>query len=288
MAEALGYEANLTFNICSEVIGPSEEYNIYQISKYKLRGIVYILNISYEGREEERKGSVYDVENIRRLFEMLKYEVVEIKESKFKKIIEERNISRSEKLRDAAIFIMFLKSHDKDQHLIDEDGEEMNITEIFLKQFHSDKCLHLANKPKRFFLQACRHIKVIKNKKSKKVNVVSLEVIEKLSHPCAHFFRFNSTFENYKSARFSNTGSIFIRVLLLAIANFCHATDLDTIAQLVNHIMNSLPNAKNFHHELQQISFVDSKSLTKAVYFLPTGEDEGGRNIKKIVFSLKN
>lgn len=231
------------------------------------RGAVYILNIMFEGKKDEREGSQFDVKNTESLFTKMGYYVEVITENKLKDIqIKIDKIRTSEILWKVGYFKMVLMSHGIIDCLMDIENREMNIFEVFQMPFSPQKCPALKNKPKIFIIQACRGDTVHSCKEDDTANIVhdnSKAETTVLAHERADFYRIFSTPTGYKSVRFSHTGSLFIRTYLVTIEKFGHKKSLSEIATIVNDVMSSI-----IHYNVLQVLDV-RHSMLKEIFHNP-------------------
>ena len=107
----------------------------------------------------ERKGTDKDVDNIRKTFEWLQFKVVTIKDCTAAKMLEE--LTEITKVYKADhdkydMFACFILSHGDSGGKIEGIDEEFITEQQIRNIFHGAACGSLRDKPKLFFIQACR------------------------------------------------------------------------------------------------------------------------------------
>ena len=127
--------------------------NVYNID-YSKPGIVLIINNQNFIGGEERKGSEKDVERILDTFEKLNFKTRSFMSQKLQQIKELiDNYSKKDYSNDSC-FLCFIMSHGENGKILSFDEKLIDLKADIIKPFKSNKTL--VNKPKLFFIQACR------------------------------------------------------------------------------------------------------------------------------------
>jgi hypothetical protein len=129
---------------------------VYDYNESTKRGFCIILNIDKIQNQNPRKGSEYDVSNIKKTFESLNYEVkicTENTKIHILNFLEE--VSKSFELENHDSFIMFLMSHGYVNCILDANEEKIFYEDIF-EIFRANNCYRLIGKPKIFMIAACQ------------------------------------------------------------------------------------------------------------------------------------
>ena len=115
-----------------------------------------IANEKFETDAEERKGTVEDVKNIKETFEWLQFHVETINDLRAGQMLEE--LRRKAKLdhKGYDMFACFILSHGGSGGIIAGVDEEVITEQEIRNMFHGAECPSLRDKPKLFFIQACR------------------------------------------------------------------------------------------------------------------------------------
>ncbi|PAA63380.1 hypothetical protein BOX15_Mlig000293g2 [Macrostomum lignano] len=123
------------------------------------QGFCLIINIKkYRNRAlfEERIGSELDVDRVKRLFTRLNF-IVEVHEdltcNELVRIVSLKALSPD--LSNHGCFVCFIMAHGDESSIYGIDGEAWEVQAI-AKRFRGNECTGLCNKPKLFFIQACR------------------------------------------------------------------------------------------------------------------------------------
>ena len=189
------------------------------------RGICLVIdNFNFPG-EEQRQGAKSDEEAIERLFKELHFKV-EIKQNLSG--LEIQKIAQEMAARDHseyAAFVFFILSHgDKKDVIYGVDNRKAGMEDI-MSEFTSTNCPTLENKPKLFFIQACRghksdsrmqrlsaSIENIAEDTNQMIHCPHADLANGLSAQEADFLLAFSTVPGYKAWRSKQAGSWFIQV----------------------------------------------------------------------------
>ncbi|XP_015272754.1 PREDICTED: caspase-2 [Gekko japonicus] len=140
-----------------------EFYHAHQHLAYRLisrpRGLALILsNVHFTGEKdlEFRSGGNVDHAALQKLFEYLGYQVFVRHDQTAQEMQEELKIfSKNPAHREVDSCIVSLLSHGIEGGIYGVDGKLLQLPEIF-RLFDNANCPGLQNKPKMFFIQACR------------------------------------------------------------------------------------------------------------------------------------
>ncbi|XP_054858194.1 caspase-2 isoform X3 [Eublepharis macularius] len=140
-----------------------EFYHAHQHLAYRLisrpRGLALILsNVHFRGEKdlEFRSGGDVDHASLQKLFEYLGYQVFVRHNQTAQEMQEELEIfSKNPSHRNVDSCIVSLLSHGIEGGVYGVDGKLLQLQEIF-RLFDNANCPGLQNKPKMFFIQACR------------------------------------------------------------------------------------------------------------------------------------
>ena len=153
--------------------------------KKKPRGVCIIINNTFEEREgqspahtlhgeilTERKGSNYDRDRLKTLFEWLNFQVVvksdltaEGMRNVFREVANasldsDDNSEVRNALLDSDCFVFSILSHGYKGGVYGADGQRLSTSNI-MEYLGGNRCKHLRKKPKLGFIQACRGVKDI-------------------------------------------------------------------------------------------------------------------------------
>ncbi|ELU01063.1 hypothetical protein CAPTEDRAFT_118277 [Capitella teleta] len=123
----------------------------------KLRGLAVIINNMKFDNEEStpaRKGSEYDVINMKNLFDGLHFEVREHHNKNAQEILECLKEDKRT-LPDSDIFVAVIMSDGSKNCVYGTDGKRVQIEDI-TTIFNEKNCPKLRETPKIFFIQACQ------------------------------------------------------------------------------------------------------------------------------------
>lgn len=280
----------------------------YEIN-YEKPGIVLIFNNKFNDKVPDsknpevevykypkmvREGSEKDVERIEALFkDKLKYRVEKFENKTESEIKNEIHKYEQIDYKDDSIFVCFIMSHGtfngKDTIIETHDFKTVHLERDFVKPFK--KINSLKNKPKVFFIQACRgnntlekHTQLSTNASSTSTSLLprsdhdpyqeaiiipnqeefndkNTDSIEASNE--AHLFRVFSVVTGFKSIR-PDEGSWFIQEL-------CNLIETQTKIDLLEIIktLNRNMLQKRTESGMQQIGETIIENLTTNVYFFP-------------------
>lgn len=129
---------------------------------HKFRGKVLVFNHSkYEARKgknhapSERKGTLIDYDSIYKTFSKLDFEVNHYKDKKYLDIIAELEKASKNDYSDHDCLVVIVMTHGGDNGVLFAYDEDYTINDL-LDVFMRNNCPSLKDKPKLFFIQACR------------------------------------------------------------------------------------------------------------------------------------
>ena len=210
--------------------GESLSLNCYKMSRSR-RGICCIINNAHFMISDDRCGAAYDERALVDLFERLSFKVHVERDLKFdemrKVAIKFSKMDHSE----ADAFVMIIMSHGNSPDVVYGVEEEPVRVEDLTSKFTAAKCPTLTEKPKIFFIQACRGSteectpieNCISSLKDASLScdscvskLVSDSALPKSTCPReADFLMAFGTSAGYVSWRDENRGSLFIQVSLI-------------------------------------------------------------------------
>ncbi|XP_059582807.1 caspase-2 isoform X3 [Alligator mississippiensis] len=140
-----------------------EFYRTHQRLAYKLtsdpRGLALVLsNVHFNGEKdlEFRSGGDVDCAALEKLFECLGYKVTVHHDQSAQEMQETlQKFSQKPTHQEVDSCIVALLSHGVEGGVYGIDGKLLQLQEVF-RLFDNANCLNLQNKPKMFFIQACR------------------------------------------------------------------------------------------------------------------------------------
>ena len=146
---------SLSFDVIQPRSGEEQRlYPLYDMSSSP-HGIALIINIEQILGQNNRQGTRIDEKNLIQTFRYLGY-IVEVHRdcsaSQIRDIFDEVS-TRDHSKYDS--FVSCLLSHGAEGEIYGSDGAKVDITELVIK-FNAESCKLLGNKPKMFFVQACR------------------------------------------------------------------------------------------------------------------------------------
>ena len=215
------------YTYCDE----KDDSGVYQID-YSNPGVVLIFNNKYfHEKSKVRKGSEQDVMRLTDLFVTLNYTVerfIDTTAAEVKTILKEWSNRDYENIGCLLVFIM---SHGKRGTIITTDGKQIILDE-FVDPFKRNRSLK--NKPKLFFIQACRGSNFISAIEKMDDDQVSFEEDASRVPIEADFLYSYSTIEDFYSFRDEESGSWYIQTLC-DIIDGGKAKELSKVLTIVNN-----------------------------------------------------
>ncbi|XP_072022767.1 caspase-2-like [Amphiura filiformis] len=242
-------------------------YNICYTSllKSKRKGRAYILNV-----ESDRTGSEIDYQNMQDLFKELGYDVVPYKNQTDQEINDTLDKFVKEFNADDASSVVVLMSHGREGFIQSQNGIEMKIQRI-VDKFRPNNCRALANKPKMFFIQACRG----------ELSDIGAGLEEDYCEPAvdrangADTFIAYASIQGYKALRYTTSGSWFVQAIMEEFIESAHEESLDQLMKQITarvstmeHLFYDQPTDTWIQDRRRQTSEYTS-TLTTDVYFFP-------------------
>jgi len=189
------------------------------------RGICLVINNFNFSGEEERQGSKSDEEAIARLFNELHF-IVEIRQNLGG--LEIQKVAQEMAARDHSnygAFVLCVMSHgDRKDVIYGVDNRKAGMEDL-MSEFTPTNCPTLENKPKLFFIQACRGNKSDRrmNRLTESTENIAEDGIQTMNSPDADlanglsareadFLLAFATVPGYKAWRSKQAGSWFIQV----------------------------------------------------------------------------
>ncbi|MCJ8740478.1 hypothetical protein PDJAM_G00059420 [Pangasius djambal] len=219
----------------------------FQMDEYKMfskpRGVCLIINnMDFGDPKKYRHGSDKDEESLKKVFEWLGF-TVEVQRNQTAEQMKTILKTWGEKNHKGDCFVCCILSHGSTDGVYGTDYQIVSREDIF-SPFYGNPCWSLINKPKVFFIQACRgrqlHPTVQVQADAHKEEIAGEEE-EKLETDAetvildgADFFVARSTIKGYFSLR-SSSGSWFIQSLCEQLEKYCpEGEDINSILVRTN------------------------------------------------------
>ncbi|KAK3575150.1 hypothetical protein QTP86_020948 [Hemibagrus guttatus] len=222
-----------------------------EITEYKMssvpRGVCLIINnIIFDPPFSNRPGSMTDEESLKEVFQWLGF-TLDVHRNQTTEQMKDLLKTYSQKPHDGDCFVCCIMSHGATDGVYGTDGAIISKDDIF-GPFSGKSCPSLVNKPKAFFIQACRGkeyqlaVEVQSDSyEEAKVEIEDEEVLEMDSFEMttipsdADFLIARSTVKGYFSFRHSVMGTWFIQSLCKQLKTHCpKGEDVPTILLCVN------------------------------------------------------
>ena len=247
----------------------NEDNDIYSLN-FAIPGRVFIFNNRiFENEANNRDGSEKDVERLWDLFEELNFEVqCFIDKTADQLRAHVRKITRTD-YDNVGCVLVFIMSHGTDGKIRGTDGEAVHLTD-FIDPFK--KITSLKDKPKMFFVNACRgdtmtptHDFVKEDAMDKEEANHDLNKANKTPLDADFIFVY-STVANYFSIRDSESGSWFIQILCDMIEHFKSKKHILDILTKVNREVKH-KEGRNEKGHLVKMHPTYTCQLSKDFYF---------------------
>jgi caspase-like apoptosis-related cysteine protease len=216
------------------------DQNDLYYSLKKGRGLAIIINhevfdeidVYSHGR---RRGTVRDLEILKKTFSDLGFEI-DLQENKtYKQIMDHiSQVSRMDELKDYDCLVVFVLTHGSECETICAKDGTYYVKEL-VEPFTGRNCIQLANKPKLFFIQACKGTKLQRGIRlrvvtdSGQVTVVSKTCVMYSIPEISDVLVAYATMEGYAAVRCPATGSPYIQFLCEELGSCGAKEDLLTI-----------------------------------------------------------
>ncbi|XP_054584979.1 caspase-7 isoform X3 [Eptesicus fuscus] len=215
-----------------------------------------------------RSGTDRDAESLFKTFRNLGFDVVVYNNRSCAEMHNLLKEASEEDHKNAACFACVLLSHGEENSIYGTDGK-MDIKDL-TGHFRGDRCRSLLEKPKLFFIQACRGTELDDGIQADSGPISDTDASPRQKIPVEADFLFAySTVSGYYSWRNPGCGSWFVQALCATLNEYGKSLDLLQILTRVNYRVarhfESRSNDPQFH-EKKQIPCVVSM-LTKDLYF---------------------
>lgn len=229
-------------------------------------GVALIINIktfSNPTKYETREGTDIDRDNLQETFRFLGYDVVTWDDSEEEEMKNIANVFKEKSAADHDSFVCCILSHGNKGKVVASDSTPVHLEDIISKL--EEKCPHLRDKPKMFFIQACRGEKKLGQGSADDYGDGDKDENEELQIPefGADFFFGYATVSGYVAHR-CEKGSPYIKLLCETLCKHGRHTNLVTMHTMLNHDI-SRKKLDSKHEYIQVSEFEDS--LRKFVYF---------------------
>lgn len=256
--------------------------NFYLPKVYKMssepRGTCIIINnmdFDREQSKEERKGSDLDAQRMKSLFTQLHFSVTvktNLTALDMKSFL--RKAAEPEKHRDADCLVVILLSHGNENAIEGTDGNMLDLRNEIYSLFNNTNCPTLKEKPKLFFVQACRGDKVqvprgAKHNAETEDSTQSLAPVVVQHKPgpeWSDMFIAHSTIPEHASGRIPTKGSLFISTVFSVFRK--HAATID-LASLMGEVANDMMQLE-LEEEYVQTPSIEQLGWTKLLFFFNT------------------
>lgn len=240
----------------------AEEYNM----SHKRRGVALILNHVHFEEMATRKGSVKDALDLKASLDSLGFDVRIYTDPAIKTITTTLQSTAAEDHTDADCLIVVAMSHGESGLLHSTDS--LYPVDMLWTPFTGDRCSSLAGKPKLFFIQACRGVRLDKG-----VKIIHETDSKRTTYSIpayADIMVAYSTYDGFYSWRNPDSGSWFIQALCEELDLHGRTRDLLSLMTFVNRrvaieYQSYVPENEKFHAKKQIPSIVSM--LTRLVYF---------------------
>lgn len=222
----------------------------YYSMKSTDRGLAVIF--SHESYDEidgtkpaPRHGTSIDVDKLSRTFRGLGFEI-DIQENKTYEEIRDHisQVSRMNELKKYDCLVVFVLTHGDESEIIYAKDRRYYVKEL-VEPFTGRNCIQLANKPKLFFIQACKGVKSQKGvtmrtmtdsgqvSGAKKTYV--MYSIPEISDVLVSY----ATIEGYTALRVATSGTPYVKCLCEELNNYGTTEDLLTLLIRVHHRLST-------------------------------------------------
>ncbi|XP_049539170.1 caspase-1-like [Anopheles darlingi] len=246
---------------------PDEEYNM----NHEKRGRAIIISHEKFTALDPRKGTNKDRDDVCKVLEKLGFEVRHLNDPEKSTINEKLEQIAKEDHTNSDCLVVIVMTHGAPGVLYAADGA-YNVDELWNK-FTGDSCKTLHGKPKLFFIQACRGVKLDSGVQyvEDTVDAIEMQPTSYFTVPTEpDFLVMFSTYDGHYSFRNPSNGSWFIQSLCTVLESYGHKKELLRILTAVsenvayNYISN-VPDKDKFDKKKQIPTIIST--LTKAVYF---------------------
>ena len=251
--------------------------DIYEMNGEPRHGLALIINNTFKDTTDHRVGTDSDRDNLKTTFEFLGYEVVVWNDCDDKKMREidtvfnESTLMKPDSVHDS--FVCCILSHGAEGKIVPNNKRHAHVHLKEIVEPLVDKCPHLKDKPKMFFIQACRGSDARSIKTKDTLETVeegyrdhSEDEAKELEIPKfgADFFFGFATLPGFVAHR-SDDGSPYIKLLCRTLCEHGMNTNLVTMHTMLNHdaAMNIIQEERTQYIQISE--FEDS--LRNFIYF---------------------
>lgn len=246
---------------------PAYQYNM-NFEKVGKCIIINNKNFNKETGMDVRNGTDKDAEALFKCFRNLGFDVVVHNDCSCAKMQDLLRQASEEDHRKSACFACVLLSHGEENLIYGTDG--VTAIKNLTAHFRGDRCKTLLEKPKLFFIQACRGTELDDGIQADSGPINETDANPRYKVPVEADFLFAySTVPGYYSWRSPGSGSWFVQALCSILNE--HGKSLE-ILQILTRVNNRVARHFQSHsddplfHEKKQIPCVVSM-LTKELYF---------------------
>ncbi|XP_041378266.1 caspase-3-like [Gigantopelta aegis] len=258
----------------------TDEY--YKMDSHPKGLCLIIQNENFPGGDT-RKGAHKDLERLEKIFKNLEFDVrvsCDLTADKMKDVMAKE---AREFKADFDCLVCIIMSHGKDGQLLGTDNFYVKVNDLS-SYFQPDRCKNLIDKPKIFFIQACRgenyqigctsydstitsDVKLDKDL-PEEVDLAAVHAQSQLPAgiPNEKDFMFGyATVPGYRALRDENSGCWYIQALADVFEKYADSEDLNSMMTRVNAIVNKQMTTKRCGPVVQ--TPVYHNALTKKVIF---------------------
>ena len=247
----------------------NEDKDIYSLN-FTIPGRVFIFNNrNFANKANYRVGSEKDVDRLLDLFEDLHFKVTTFIDETADQLREHIREIKKIDYDNVGCVLVFIMSHGTDGKIRGTDGEAVHLTD-FIDPFK--KITSLKDKPKMFFVNACRGDTMTPTHDNVKEDVMDKEDANHDLNKAnktpldADFLFVYSTVANYFSIRDSENGSWFIQILCDMIEHFKSKKHILDILTKVNREVKHKEGRNEKGHLVKMHPTLTSQ-LSKDFYF---------------------
>ncbi|ELT98313.1 hypothetical protein CAPTEDRAFT_186473 [Capitella teleta] len=244
--------------------------NIYDMESCEYRGHALVINnYEFETSDKNRKGWEADSENLKKLFNFLRFEQHEhfnLNAKKMKEAI--ASFARDQISLNASSLAVVIMTHGDKTSFTGVDGHEIRRDDVLLK-FSRDNAPDLIEKPKLFLFQACRgdHEDFTLEDSASECESEALVVgatagqpVQSKTVPMPNMLIVNATLPGYRAYRNPNLGSWLI-------GDFCRIVRSKARKDHVADIITEVSRVLN-DREAKQIQQIHPENLLSRKWFL--------------------
>lgn len=256
------------------------------------RGLALIIDIEVYVNDlhERRVGSHVDAENLKKLFEGLRFEVCVYKDLYRAEVFKAIQLFRDDPRHNVAdMVIIAILSHGNDGGVYAADGQHVEMEEVY-SLFNNSKCAALQGKPKFFIVQACRGnyldpgvrgaveegLTSVAAGDKRKRRPIGSDTDKMESAPINNrlgsarptwedMIIAYSSLPGYASVRDHEKGTWFIQSLVEVFMNHAHDTELIDLLRMTSQRLSQFTNDEGE----KQTCNIELRHLYKRIYFNP-------------------